>query len=397
MQALLYCCCGVDVHDEMIETCIVKGFEDEPEIIRKQFQTMPKNLYEFAAYLNEHECYNIAMESTGIYWRPVYEVIEDYCGSNVQIVVTNASHMRNIPGRKNDVDDAEWIATLLQHGLLKSSFVPERIFRDLREASRLYRKLVGERSRYTNRIGKLLQAHGFKLSNVLSDILGASGRNILKVLAERGSLSISVVESCLRGRPKHTPHDIHVAISGSLNSFERKILSVLLNKVETAEHNLNELFFDMKEKAAPYHRQLSIIDSVPGFDILASLLLLSEISSTPYKSFRSADALCSWAGLSPRNDESAGKIKSRKTLPRGQYVKSILVQAAWSAVRSRENPFRDWFWSHKGKMGEKKALIAVSRQLLKTIYTLLSNNTLYDNDIAIANRKRVYRPNSKTE
>jgi len=395
MQALLYCCCGIDVHDEMIETCIVKGFEDEPEIIRKQFQTMPYDLKKFAEHLMKHECFNIGMESTGIYWRPVYEAIEDHCECIEKIVVANAAHMRNLPGRKKDQDDAEWIAILLQHGLLSSSFVPERDFRDLREASRLYKKFVGEHSRYSNRIMKLLHAHGFKLSNVLSDILGASGRNILTILAERGSLSIAVVESCLRGRTKHTAHEIHAAISGSLNPFERKLLSILLSKVETAERDMSTLFKDMLEKMAPYRRTIDIIDSIPGFDILSSMLLLAEISVTPHKSFKSANALCSWAGLSPRNDESAGKVKSRKILPRGPYVKPILCQAAWAAVKSRENPFRDWFWSHNRKMGDKKAIIAVARKLLKLIYLLVRDDILYDKEIALANRKKAIMRNIK--
>ena len=155
--------------------------------------------------------------------------------------------MSNVPGRKNDQDDAEWIATLLRHGFLKSSFVPARVFRDLREASRLYKKFVGERSRYVNRIMKLLQAHGFKLSNVLSDVLGASGRNILKALAVRGSLSVSDVSSCVRGRPHRTPSEIHEAISGSLNSDEQQMLAILLCKIETAERDMATITALMQE------------------------------------------------------------------------------------------------------------------------------------------------------
>jgi len=387
MQALLYCCCGVDVHDEVIETCIIKGFEDEPEIIRRQFQTRPRNLKDFAMHLMEHGCFNISMESTGVYWRPVYEAIEDYCERFDKIVVTNAAHMRNVPGRKRDQDDAEWLATLLRHGLLKSSFVPERIFRDLREASRLYKKFVGEQSRYTNRIMKLLQAHGIKLSHVLSDILGVSGRNILKTLAVRGSLSVDDVASCLRGRTSHTPEEIHETVSGSLNPDERQMLLILLNKVEAAKRDMEAITTLMLQMMTPYPRSLEIVDSVPGFDVLGSLLLLAEISVTPHLSFDSANKLCAWAGLSPRNDESAGKIKSRKILPGNPYVKSLLCQAAWAAVKSRNNTFRDWFWAHQGKMGQKKAIIAVSRKLLKTIYTLLSIDSLFDHDIAAANRK----------
>jgi hypothetical protein len=387
LQALLSCCCGVDVHDEVIETCIIKGFGDEPEIIRKQFKTKPVDLEDFTSHLMKHDCFNTAMESTGVFWRPVYEAIEDHCERFDKIVVTNAAQMKNVSGRKSDVGDAEWIATLLQHGLLKSSFVPERVFRNLREASRLYKKFVGEQSRYTNRIMKLLQAHGFKLNHVLSDILGVSGRNILTILADRGSLSVSDVASCLRGRTKHNPAAIHAAVSGSLNPDEQQILSILLEKIDAAERDKHKITSLMYLMIQPYQRVVDIVDSVPGFDILASAILLAEISATPHLSFDSAQKLCSWAGLSPRNDESVGKVESRKILPGSPYVKSILCQAAWAAVKSRNNPFRDWFWANKRKLGEKKAIIAVSRKLLKTIYFLIKDDVLYCPVTAAANRR----------
>jgi len=376
MQALLTCCCGVDVHDEMIETCVLKGAGEEPEIIRKQFGTLPSDLEEFAGYLEEHGCSSVAMESTGVFWRPVYEIIEDSCNHVVDIVVTNAAHMSNVPGRKNDEDDALWIATLLRHGLLDASFVPGRVFRDLREASRLYKKFVGERSRYTNRIMKLLQAHGFKLSNVLSDILGASGRNILTILADRGSLSAHEVATCIRGNTKHSYKEIHAAVSGSLNPDEQKLLSILLDKIYTAERDMSIIVGLMTDMSYEFARQLEIADSVPGIDRLAALLILAEISATPHLSFDSAPKLCKWAGLSPRNDMSAGKTKSKKILPGNPYVKSILCQAAWAAVKSRNNPFRDWFWSHRHR-GDKKAIIAVARKILTTLYALLRDDAIF--------------------
>ena len=390
MQALLNCCCGVDVHDEMIETCILKGTEDEPEIIHEQFGTMPKSLKAFASHLMKHECFNVAMESTGVYWRPVYEIIEDHCERIDNIIVSNAAHMSNVPGRKNDEDDAEWIATLLRHGLLESSFVPERIFRDLREASRLYKKFVGEKCRYTNRIMKLLQAHGFKLSNVLSDILGASGRNILNILAERGSLSADDVTACLRGRTAHTSEEIYDAVSGSLNPDEQKLLSILLTKIYIAENDMTTIIGLMRKIASPYQKALDIMDSIPGIDTLAALLILAEITATPHLSFSSAEKLCKWAGLSPRNDQSAGKVKSRKILQGNPYIKSILCQAAWVAVKSRGNPYKDWFWSHRAK-GDKKAIVAVSRKILTTIYALLRDDVYYDPEIVAANSHKWLR------
>lgn len=379
MQALLACCCGVDVHDKMIETCILKGVGDEPEVIRKQFGTIPSDLKEFVEHLTQHACSSVAMESTGVFWRPVYEIIEDNCDCVDDIVVTNAAHMSNVPGRKNDVDDAEWIATLLRHGLLDASFVPERIFRDLREASRLYKKFVGERSRYTNRIMKLLQAHGFKLSNVLSDVLGASGRNILHILADRGSLSAHEVATCIRGNTKHSYKDIHAAVSGSLNPDEQNLLSILLNKIYTAEIDMSRLIDLMTYMASDFVRQLDIADSIPGIDRLSAMLILAEISATPHLSFDSAAKLCKWTGLSPRNDMSAGKTKSKKILPGNPYVKSILCQVAWVAVKSRSNPYRDWFWSHRHR-GDKKAIIAVARKILTTLYALLRDDVFYHHE-----------------
>jgi transposase len=165
------------------------------------------------------------------------------------------------------------------------------------------------------------------------------------------------------------------------------MLSMLLCKIETAERDMGAITSLMLNMIEPNRKALDIVDSVPGFDQLAALLLLAEISAAPHLSFESANKLCSWAGLSPRNDESAGKTKSRKILPGSPYVKSILCQAAWAAVKSRDNPFRDWFWSHRWKLGEKKAIVAVSRQLLTTVYALLKNDVFYDPGIAAANRK----------
>ena len=189
MQAILECCCGVDVHRDMIEACIIKGVE-APQIISKRFSTIPSDLKEFTAWLYENDCYHVAMESTGVYWRPVYEAIEDFSVYYENIIVANAHHMRNLPGRKTDVKDAQWIATLLQHGLLEPSFVPERAIRDLREFSRTYKNCVGEKTRCINRMEKFLQTHGFKLSSVLSDINSVSGLRILSALAQKGSLSL---------------------------------------------------------------------------------------------------------------------------------------------------------------------------------------------------------------
>ena len=382
MQTLLYSCCGVDVHDNMIETCIIKGMgEQKEEIIRKQFSTMPSGLKAFTEHLMEHGCFNVAMESTGIYWRPVYEAIETYCPYYENIFVTNASHMRNIPGRKSDVADAEWIATLFQHGLLRSSFVPPKCFRNLREMSRLYKKAVGEKSRYVNRLSKFLNARGIKLASVLSDILCVTGRNLLKVLAHRGSLSVTEAEKAIRGNPKHSPEEIAAAVIVSLDESERGILNFIVGKIESIEAELSVLFESMESLAKPFQTAVDQMVSIPGIDRLAALLILAEIGAAPHENFDSPEKLCSWAGLSPRNDESAGKVKSRRIMPGNPYIKAILCQAAWAAVKSRNNQFREWFWCHQRKLGKKKAITAVSRKLLSTIYVMLRDGTYFRLDL----------------
>ena len=384
MQALLECCCGIDVHRDMVEACILKGMTDEPIAIRKQFRTVRADLTALVKWLSENDCFHIAMESTGVYWRPVYEAIEEQSAYYEHLIVVNAHHMRNLPGRKNDVKDAEWIATLLRHGLLEASFVPDRITRDIREYSRLHKSFVGEKARYINRLEKFLQTHGFKLSSVMSNIICVSGRKLLNILAETGSISVSDVATAVGKRLKKPIEEIEAAVCGSINSHECTLLKLILKKIDDSQEDIKTILADMQELAAPYQEALNQISSIPGIDITSALTIIGESSAYPQDSFDSPEKLCSWAGLSPRNDESAGKVKSRRTLHGNPYIKSILCQVAWSAVRSRNSNFNKWFWSHQAKIGRKKAIIAVARKILALIYVLLQKHEFYDSNIALS-------------
>lgn len=380
MQAILYCCCGIDVHKEVIEACILTCI-DPPVEKREQFSNSPSGIKEFIEWLDNNDCYNVAMESTGVYWKPIYEAIESRT-YNESIYVVNAHHMRNVPGRKTDKKDAQWIATLFQHGLLNPSFVPSRVFRDLREIARTYQKCVGEKSRYINRTEKLLQAHGFKLSSVLSNIFSKTGIQILHVLAEKGSITEEEVRCCIAGRVKHTSTEIHIAISNTLNTYERRLLAFLLDKYERSVEDLITLVELMREIMEPYKVALQQIDSIPGFDEIASLLVIAEITDKPDESFESSGQLCSWAGLTPRNDESAGKVKSSKILKGNIYLKPILCQAAHAARKGKNSPYRDWYWSHVKKLGDGKTIIAIARKLLSAIYAILRDNVYFQPDLA---------------
>ena len=376
MEALLYCCCGLDVHKDIIEACILRGEGLEPEAVRGSFGTTKPELKRMVGWLAENDCYSIAMESTGVYWKPIFETLE-LCSAYLESVwVVNAHHMRNLPGRKTDVGDAEWIATLLRHGLLEKSFVPPAAIRDLRECSRLHRCFVQERCRYVNRLEKFLQAHGFKFSSVMRDILSASGRKLLNILQETGSLSAEdVMKNCRRLR--RSPEEISAAVCGNLTVAEQRLLKHLLHKLDSCQEDIDGILEDMRLLSQQFQEQLAIIDSVPGFDEESAIEIIAEISANPQEHFSSGEKLCRWAGVTPRNDESAGKVKSRKTLHGNPYVKAILCQAAWAAVKVRNSHFHDWFWSHQHRIGQKKAIIAVSRKLLMLIYLLLQTGQTY--------------------
>ena len=387
MNIILPCVCGVDVHEKMIEACILKQEKSEISVLRQQFSTFPEHLKLFADWLYENDCYHIAMESTGVYWKPVYESIESNSAYYENIVVANAHHIKNVPGRKSDVKDAEWIGKLMMHGLINNSYVPNDTIRSLREVSRTYKKMVGEKNRYKNRIEKFLQAHGFKLSSVLSDIFCVTGLNILNSLALRGSLTLDDITSCMRGTLKSSAQDIHSAVNISLTSSNCKVLQLLLNKLNQAEADIEYTINLMAEIASDYNRQLEVLDSIPGIDKVSALLILAEIGNAPFESFETPERLCSWAGLVPRNDESAGKINCTKILPGNQYLKPILIQVAWVAVKCRNTPFHQWFWSHQGKMGQKKAITAVARKILKLSFKLLKDDIFYDNEVALSKLK----------
>lgn len=376
MEALLYCCCGLDIHKDLIEACILCGEHREPETIRQSFGTSNPELHRLISWLAVNDCYTVAMESTGVYWKPVYQALETESEYLEQIWVVNANHMRNLPGKKTDVADAEWIATLLRHGLLEKSFVPPAAIRDLRECSRLHRTFVQERARYVNRLEKFLQAHGFKFSSVMQDILSVSGRKLLNILRDQGALTREDVETNCR-RLRRSTDEIAAAVCGNLSAAEQRLLKQLLHKVDSCQEDVDSILHDMRLLSQQFQEQLEIIDSIPGFDEESSMEIIAEISAAPPEFFASAERLCSWAGVVPRNDESAGKIKSKKTMHGNKYLKAMLCQAAWAAVRTRNTQFHTWFWSHQGKIGQKKAIIAVARKLLKLIYHLLNTKQMH--------------------
>lgn len=379
MDVLLNCCCGLDVHKDKIEACILKN-SAALTAVRETFGSTRSELKRLCQWLMGHNCLHVAMESTGVYWQSIYDRIEEEYPQIQSLMVVNAHHMRNLPGRKTDVKDAEWIAQLLQHGLLSKSFVPEKAVRTLREISRCQRKFVQDRTSYSNRLEKFLQTHGFKLSSVVSSITGVSSMKMLKRLVNNGRLTLKDIEACTDKRLHSTPEEIHQAIIGSLDVFQRQMLHELLKWICLLDEEIARLNALMLQVSEEYRPHVAIAVSIPGLKTESALAILAEISPTPHESFENAGRLCSWAGLVPRNDESAGKVKSRKILHGNPYVKSMLVQCAWAAVTSRKSEFSKWYWARQGHLGSKKTIIAVARKILVLLYRLLQTGEFYDPD-----------------
>lgn len=377
LTEILECSCGLDVHEEMIEACILQTGAETA--YRKRFGCTSSELDKLCEWINGHECKDVAMESTGVYWMPVYERIEAKCPENRSLLVVNAYEIKNMPGRKSDIADAQWIATLLKHGLLRkyNSFIPEHAVRNMREISRLRRKITGQRITAINQLEKFLQTHGFKFSSVFSSITGVSATALLKRLSERGKVSIRDIHDCCSKRLRHVPEEIMAAVNGELNEAEKKLLCFHMERLDELNDQISELTKMLYELYDEYKPQLEIAVSMPGINLDSAMEILAEISPDPQKSFSKPEKLCKWAGLTPRNDGSADTIKCRKTLHGNPYVKSILVQCAWAAVKKRDSEFQKWFWPRQCRLGRKKAIIAVARKLLYILYTLLSRGVLY--------------------
>lgn len=394
MQRLLGISCGLDVHKDIIEACIlVSRDQEEPEVIREGFTTLRGDLFRLRDWLLEHGCMNVAMESTGVFWIPAYEVLEEEPG--MELCVVNARHMKAVPGRKTDVKDAEWISSLFMCGLLNKSYVPERGIRDLREYTRYYTKLVQERTRQVNRTEKFLQTHGFKLSSVLSSIDLVSSKRILEKLCKEGEVSAADVRLCLAGGVKSSAEEIAYAINGKLSETSQGLLRLLLDALYSIDAKLDATYKSMMLAAAPYESMINLLNSIPGISKLSAAYIIAEIG-VDMSAFANTGKIVSWAGLRPGDNESAGVVKSSKITKGNKYVKSVLCQCAWAAVKTRGTRLSNWFWRNVKRLGEKKAIIAVARKLLCYAYCMLSTGELYDcsRDVADTERYNAFKLDS---
>lgn len=380
MEDVLECCCGLDIHKESIIACLLKGplgAELKPWSEIREFGTQLKDLNALRKWLQECECRYVAMESTGIYWQPVYAVLETALPDEMHLLVVNARHMKNVPGKKTDMRDAEWIATLLRAGLLKGSFVPERDIRDLRQFTRYRKSLIRDITSQKNRIEKLLQSSGFRLSSFLSDIFGSSGLAIMEQLVQVGSISAESLDQCLKARARQKASEILSSLNGILSVPQRKLLKMQLAHLADLQANLREVEEEIRNDFAQFQGPIELLDSIPGIDLTAAYAILAEIGKE-MSVFPTAQHICSWAGLAPGNHKSANKQKKQRITPGNNYLKTILCEAAWVIASHKKLYLSGWYWRLKQRTGATRAIVALARKLLVIIFTMLKSNSAYD-------------------
>ena len=374
MQTLVERGCGLDVHQSTVVACLLIVLKNGTvHKNMRTFGTTTRELLSLRAWLLSEGCTHVAMESTGVYWKPVYAILE---GGALEIVVANAQHVKKVPGRKTDVKDAEWIADLLCHGLLRSSFVPPKPIRELRDLTRYRRKLVESQTAERNRLLKLLETSNIKLASVATDVFGVSGRLMLRALIEGKATTQEMANLAQRKLRKKIP-ELEPALEGKLEEHHRFLLRLQLDRLEAAEADLAVLEQRIQRKLQPYEAQVTLLDEIPGVDWTLAGVIIAELG-VDMKVFENVSHLASWAGISPGNNESAGKRKSSR-IPKGNvYLKTGLVEAATAAARTKGTYLRDKFYRLKARRGYKRAVVAVAHNILVAIYHMLSHRVCYN-------------------
>jgi len=372
MQTIVERGCGLDVHQATVVACLL--IVRKNGTVHKQvrsFGTTTRELVSLREWLLAEGCTHAAMESTGVYWKPVYAVLE----GALEIVVANAYHVKNVPGRKTDVKDAEWLADLLCHGLLRSSFVPPKPIRELRDLTRYRRKLVEAQTAERNRLLKVLESANIKLASVATDVFGVSGRLMLRALIE-GVATPEEMSELAKGTLRRKIARLQPALEGNLEPHHRFLLKLQLQRVEAAERDLATLQERIQQKLEPYAAQSALLDEIPGVDRGLAAVIIAELG-VDMTVFQSVSHLASWAGVCPGNNESAGKRRNSRVTKGNLYLKSALIEAANAAARAKGTYLRDKFYRLKARRGYKRAALAIAHKILVAVHHMLLQNVSY--------------------
>jgi len=374
MQVVHKRCAGLDVHKKTVVACqIVPDDKGGWQHEIRTFKTMTSDLLQLADWLREADVSHVAMESTGVYWKPVFNILE----GDFEVLLVNAKHIKFVPGRKTDVKDAQWIAELLQHGLLKGSFIPDAPQRELRELVRYRTHLINERSREVNRVHKVLEDANIKLSSVATDIMGVSGRAMLAAIID-GKDDPEALAQLAKARMRNKIADLERALKGYVKDSHRLLLTLHLEHIDDLNAKLERLEKEIDQAMRPFDQDdlVARLDTIPGVDKKTAQVIIAELG-TDMTRFESAGHAASWAGLVPGKNESAGRNRSAKTAKANRYLKSALVQAAQAAGHSKDNYLASQFRRLASRRGKKRAAVAVAHSILVIAYHIINRGTEY--------------------
>lgn len=366
-------CCGIDVHKKSVTACLMWGPADqEPQSEIRRFGTMTSELKLLAEWLKQAQCEIAAMESTGAYWKPVWNVLE----GEVELVLANAKHVRSLPGEKTDNKDGRRIASFLRHGLIRRSFVPPRDIRELRDLTRYRMKLLGNGAAERNRIQKVLEDANIKLGSVLSDVFGVSGQRMLQALVEKPTVDVEQVAGLAHWRLESKMEALKKALEGRLTPHHRFMIDLSLGHMHYIEQQILRLDEQIAHHVAPYQKQYELLQTIPGIAEKAAASVLAEIGPD-MSPFPQDGDLASWSGICPGNNESAGKKFSGNIRKGNPHLLSTLVESAWGSARTKNSHFKARYHRVKARRGSQRAIVAVGHTLLRTIYVVLKTGQAY--------------------
>lgn len=371
---------GLDVHKDTVVACVRMVVDGKTTRECRTFAATTEQLVELRAWLEERRCTHVAMEATGVYWMPVFRILGE---GDFELIVANAAHIKNVPGRKTDMNDAMWIADLLACGLLKASFVPDEEVQELRALTRTRKQLIREQTRHVQRIEKTLAEANIKLGSVISDIMGASGRRIIEAMIAGVRQPNRLAE--LAGKQiKATPKELYDALHGRLTDHHRFLLALHLKQWDGLDDTIRKLDAEIAQRIermeaktggkTPFRDLIGLLTTIPGVSAVAAPAILSEIGADMSR-FPTAGHLVAWAGLCAGQNESAGKRKSSRLRKGAPWLKTMLVQCAWAAKRKKDSYYRAQFFRLQAKRGPQKAICAVAASILTAIYHILKDGT----------------------
>jgi transposase len=372
MEVLHPNCAGLDVHKDSVVAGVRLAANGTARTEVRTFDTTTPGLLALSEWLAGQSCTHVAMEATGVYWKPVWHILSD---GDFTLILANAAHVKNVPGRKTDVADAQWLAELLAHGLIRASFVPEAPTQEMRALLRTRKQLVREAASHIQRIQKTLEDANIKLASVLTDVMGVSGRAILQALVD-GEHDPEALLALVHRGVKASPEKLLAALTGRVTDRHRFLLRLHMRQIDALDEAITDIDREVNRELDPFRDAVRLLRSIPGVSDLTAQVIISEIGIDMSR-FPTAGHLISWAGLCPRNDESAGKRRSTRLRKGAPWLKTTLVQCAWGATRKKASYLQAQFLRLRQRRGPKKAVCAVAASILTAVWHMLRDGTFY--------------------